>query len=74
MAADRQPNEDGTVEQSPHVLSFTNQRRGMTPPTWNAVHEHAGVWDHVSDGSGPADFDGDVHGSFEDGPGGWQQT
>lgn len=61
---------------SPHVLAATNVRRGMTPATWDSTGAPgiAGKWETVTDGSGPADREGNATGDFPDGPGGWQQT
>lgn len=68
---------DGPVKDSPHVMAATNVDRGDTPAVWDAVDRPSvtGRWQGVDDESGPADIaTGQVTGSFETGPGRWQQT
>jgi hypothetical protein len=69
-------NQDLDVPDSPHVMSATHVRRGMTPAVWDATDapDIAGVWKAVNEESGPADREGNVTGRFEDGPGKWEQT
>lgn len=67
----------GPVEDSPHVLAATNVDRGDTPAVWDAVGQPSvtGRWKGVDSESGPADIaTGLVNGSFEAGPGRWEQT
>ena len=62
---------------SPHVKSFTNVVRGATPAVWNSAGDPATStlpWADVDEGSGHADFTGNVAEPFHDGPGRWKQT
>ncbi len=67
---------NGTIPDSPHILAATNVRRGMTPAVWDATNAPhiAGVWMAVTDGSGPANCDGQMAGEFENGPSRWEPT
>jgi len=69
-------NVDVQPPDSEHVMAATNVRRGMTPASWDSTHAPgiAGKWMAVDVDSGPADLDGNATGTFEDGPGRWQQT